>query len=85
MPDNSPFQVHAIQASIRFIQGYRYLDRCGEALVKLENTLADGWIPSETSPKAGVLKNDQLSMTASFSSESMTIQQAESISFECNW
>jgi hypothetical protein len=82
MPGTSTFQVHQIQASIRFIQGYRYLDRCGEALVKLENVLAEGWLPTESTPKAGSLKNDQLGMMASFNSEAMTTHQAEVISFE---
>jgi hypothetical protein len=76
------FQVREIRSTIRFIQGYRYLDRCGEAIVKLENTLADEWIPTETSPKAGALKNDVLGMTLGFSSENMTTVQAEFISFE---
>lgn len=82
MATASPFQVHQLQATIRFIQGYRYLDRCGEALIKLENVLAEGWLPTETSPKAGVLKNDQLGMTTIFNSEGMTTTQSEFISFE---
>ncbi|HTU93569.1 MAG TPA: hypothetical protein VMF69_26045 [Gemmataceae bacterium] len=82
MAGSSPFQVHRILATIRFIQGYRYLDRCGEALVKLENVLTEGWLPTEPSPKAGGMKNDQLGMTASFNSEGMTTSQAEFISFE---
>lgn len=82
MPDSSPFQVRQLQASIRLIQGYRYLDRCGEALIKLENVLAEGWLPIEPTPKAGGLKNDQLGMTAIFNSDSMTTAQAEFISFE---
>jgi hypothetical protein len=82
MPGSSSFNIHEIQATIRFIQGYRYLDRCGEALVKLENTLAEGWIPSEPSPRSGSLKNDQLGMTVTFNSEAMTVHQGEFISFE---
>jgi hypothetical protein len=76
------FQVREIHSTIRFIQGYRYLDRCGEAIIKLENSLAEGWIPTETSPKAGTLKNDVLGMTVGFHSESMTTVQVEFISFE---
>ena len=82
MPVNSPFKVHEIQASVRFIQGYRYLDKCGEALVRIEDTLGEGWIPTETTPKAGSLKNDQLGMVVTFNSEAMTVQQGEFISFE---
>jgi hypothetical protein len=61
--------VHQIQASVRFLQGYRYLDKCGEALIKLENVLDKGWLPVEVSPKSGNIKNDQLGMTVAFSSE----------------
>ncbi|MBI1916793.1 MAG: hypothetical protein HYS12_18965 [Planctomycetes bacterium] len=82
MPSHSPFRVHHLQASVHFIQGYRYLDRCGEALIKLENILEKGWLPSETTPKAGSLKNDQLGLTASFNSEALTVSQIEFISFE---
>ncbi len=82
MATNSPLEVHAIHASVRFVQGYRYLDRCGEALIKLENVLDDGWITTETTPKAGSLRNDQLGMVATFNSETMTVSQEEFIAFE---
>lgn len=82
MQATSSFEVHGIYASLRFIQGYRYLDRCGEALIKLENVLEEGWITAETSPKSGNLKNDGLGMTATFNSEVMTVAQTEFISFE---
>lgn len=82
MPGNSPFEVHEIQATIRFIQGYRYLDRCGEALIRLEDVLQEGWIPAEVSPKSGNLKNELLGMVAAFNSEAMTVAQSEFISFE---
>jgi hypothetical protein len=76
------FQSAYVQASLRFIQGYRYLDRCGEALVKLENVLEKGWLPAESAPKAGALRNDQLGMTSTFNSEGMTVQQTAPVSFE---
>ena len=81
MAVGSSFEVHAIIASIRFIQGYRYLDRCGEALIKLEEVLAPGWITSEPNPKSGSLKNDELGLTAAFGSDSMSVTQTEYISF----
>lgn len=76
------FQVREIRATIRFVQGYRYLDRCGAAMVELENGLAEGWIPTEPSPKSGSLKNETLGMTAAFQSELMTVAQSEYISFD---
>ncbi len=82
MPVGSSLKVHAINATIRFIQGYRYLDRCGEALIKLENVLTADWITTETSPKSGNIKNDQLGMAGAFSSEAMTVTQTEFVSFE---
>ena len=36
-----------------FIQGYRFLDRCGESLIALENTLAPGWIPTKRLRRLG--------------------------------
>ena len=45
------FDTTEFRASVRFVQGYRYLDRCGEALIKLENSLHEGWIPTEPTPK----------------------------------
>ena len=75
-------EVVRLGSTIRFIQGYRYLDRCGEALIRLEQSLGEGWIPGETSPQAGHMQNYQLGMQTRFSSESMTVQQTEFVSFE---
>jgi hypothetical protein len=68
--------------TVRFVQGYRYLDRCGETLVKLEKVLDNGWLPHEPLPTSGTLRNDVLGMTAAFNSSSMTVQQGEFISTE---
>lgn len=68
--------------TVRFVQGYRFLDRCGEALVRLEDTLDEGWIPGETVPTGGQLRNFTLGMGAKFHSESLTVVQTEFLSFE---
>ena len=73
------FQPANVVASVRFVQGYRYLDRCGEILIRLENELGEGWIPAEPSPQGGILRNYELGMELVFSSESMTIKQEELI------
>ena len=73
------FQPANVVASVRFVQGYRYLDRCGEILIRLENELGEGWIPAEPSPQRGILRNYELGMELVFSSESMTIKQEELI------
>jgi hypothetical protein len=36
--------------TVRFVQGYRFLDRCGDAIIRLEETLDEGWIPGELVP-----------------------------------
>jgi hypothetical protein len=82
MSGQTGFETHAIHATVRFIKGYRYLDHCGEALIKLENILAEGWIPLESSPKGGNLKNDKLGMSVLFNADSLTVQQTEFISYE---
>lgn len=66
----------------RFVQGYRFLDKCGEAIVRLENTLDEGWIPVEMAPKGGQLRNYTLGMGATFDSGLMTVAQTEFLSFE---
>jgi hypothetical protein len=80
----APIDLHttALVATIRFDQGYRYLDRCGEALVRLDDILDEGWIPTETTPSRGALRNYRLGMSAQFHSELMTVHQSEFISFE---
>jgi len=67
--------------TVRFLQGYRYLDRCGEALIALEETLDNGWIPEEIAPSGGSLQNFTLGMAARFNSEFLTVVQSEFLSF----
>ncbi len=68
--------------TVRFVQGYRFLDKCGEAIVRLEETLDPGWIPAETIPTGGQLRNYTLGMGAKFHSESLTVTQSEFLSFD---
>ncbi len=58
------------------------MDRCGEALVRLENSTDEGWLPGEIVPQGGVMRNFRLGMGARFSAESMTVEQMEYISFD---
>ena len=53
----------------------RYLDRCGECLVRLEDRLDSGWIPVETSPTSGSMKNEPLGLALSFNSEGVNVRQ----------
>jgi len=67
--------------TLRFDQGYRYLDRCGEAIIRLESTLDPGWIPGEVSPTGGQLRNFTLGLGANFNVASMNVNQSEFLSF----
>lgn len=75
------FDLHQIAASVRFVQGYRFLDRCGETLIALEDCLDPGWIPGDTSPKAGVMVNHELGMVAQFHSAALSVSQSEFLDF----
>lgn len=74
---SSPFEYHSVISSVRLVQGYRYLDLCGEAIIQLEKSLHKDWIPTEAAPKGGMLRNDTLGMATGFNAESITIQQTE--------
>jgi hypothetical protein len=77
------FEVTSLIATIRWINGYRYLDRCGEALLRLEERLDAGWATGEIVPTSGTMKNYRLSMGARFGTDQLNVyQQGEFISFE---
>jgi hypothetical protein len=68
--------------TVRFVEGYRYLDRAGEAMIKFKRTLDNDWLTKDVAPSGGQLRNFKLGMTLLFDSESMTTQQEEYISSE---
>jgi len=76
------FTLTQLRLSLRFVRGYRYLDRCGEALIKLEDALETNWIPGDISPKGGIIRNDVLGMEANFQSEGLNVTQTGLIAFE---
>jgi len=82
MSTHDRLDVVTLRSTIRFVQGYRYLDRCGDALIRLEKATDEGWIPGEISPQKGNLHNYRLGMRAQFDCECMTVLQTEYISFE---
>lgn len=73
----APLAFHEVTFSTRFVQGYRFLDRCGEALVSLEDTLDKEWLTGEATPKGGGMKNEVTGMVTGFNSESMSVTQSE--------
>jgi hypothetical protein len=67
--------------TVRFVQGYRFLDSCGEAVIQLENTLEEGWLPGDLVPTGGTMKNYALGLATKFDSQQLTVQQSEFIDF----
>jgi hypothetical protein len=63
----------------RYERGYRYLDRCGDAMAVLEDMLSAEmgkiWMPSEMTPKGAVLKCPEEDMTVSFDTDKLVISQ----------
>ena len=68
--------------TVRFERGYRYLDRCGEAIVRLEDTLDKDWIPGEVTPTGGNLRQVAYGMTVHFNSDLLAVEQSEFIGFD---
>ncbi len=82
MSSHNPLTVVRLSSTLRFVQGYHCLDRCGAALIRLENTTDEGWIPGDITASRGHLHNWRLGMRAQFNSERMTVHQTEYISFD---
>lgn len=70
----------AYSFTLRLIQGYRYLDRCGEALCRIEKTMDDGWIVGDVAPKGGAIRNYKLGMAAQFGPDRISVTQKEFLS-----
>jgi hypothetical protein len=64
----------------RYERGYRYLDRCGDAMVILEDLLAEGtgclWFPAEATPTAARMICPDLDATLVFNAQSLVLEQA---------
>lgn len=67
-------QFHKIIFELRYAQGHRYLDRCGETFVEIENR-APGWIPQEVSPSRGALVHLDKEILFSFNSYKLDAAQ----------
>lgn len=68
--------------AVRFVQGYRFLDKCGEAVARLERALDEAWIPGELVPTRGQLRNFTLGMAAAFNSQSLNVSQSEFLDYD---
>ena len=64
----------------RYERGYRYLDRCGDAMVILEEGLPSKcagniWMPAETKPSGARMKCPGLDLTLVFDSSRLCLDQ----------
>lgn len=59
---------------VRYKQGYRYLDRCGETMIDAENKIK-GWIAGEAAPTGGRMVNTTENMLFSFNSSKLDLSQ----------
>ena len=75
------FRIHEIVGSVKFVQGYRYLDKCGEALIRLEDELGEGWLPMDATVKGGGIVNEALGLKCVFSSQAISIENEHPINF----
>ncbi len=83
MPAKSrPVNVHGYTTTVRYARGYRYLDRCGEVLLRLEEVMHPSWAVVEAAPKGGTLRSDLLGMLLTFDSNSLTATQMEYVDRE---
>ncbi|MGA2499610.1 MAG: hypothetical protein ABSH20_17880 [Tepidisphaeraceae bacterium] len=83
--DPKPFQQ---TLEIRYERGYRYLDRCGEVMLILEDVLAQDtgkfWMTDEPRPTGGKIKCPELDVTISLDSSHMVVQQ-EPMAVACDF
>lgn len=63
----------------RYDHGYRYLDRCGDTLLVLEDVLPSEtgkiWMPHDVAPTGAKLKCPELDLTVSFDSHRLVVDQ----------
>lgn len=65
---------------VRYEQGYRYLDRCGDAMVILEDTLpavTDGkvWMQEQMQPTGATIKCPECDLTVTFDTARLCVDQ----------
>lgn len=58
----------------RYKQGYRFLDRCGETMIEVENKIK-GWIAGEAVPTGGTMVNEAENMFFNFNSSKFDLAQ----------
>ncbi len=64
----------------RYEHGYRYLDRCGDAMVILEEALPSisnnhVWMPEEMQPRGARMKCPDIDVTVAFDTTRLVVDQ----------
>jgi hypothetical protein len=66
----------------RYERGYRYLDRCGEAMLILEEALPNdtgkAWMPEDIAPAGAKLKCPELDVSVTFDSHHLVVDSEQS-------
>ena len=65
-------KIEILAFEVRFMDGYRYLDRCGETIVQIRKH-DDAWLPYTPNPQGGVLKNEKKNLGLTMSTLGMAI------------
>jgi len=75
---NKPMLIQQV-FEMRYEEGYRYLDRCGEAMIILEKQLPEQtgktWMPEEIVPSGARLKCPDLDLVVTFDSYHLIVDQ----------
>jgi hypothetical protein len=61
---------------LRYAQGHRYLDRCGETFIEIEDR-APGWVPQEVTPSNGALIHLEKEILFNFNSYKLDAVQED--------
>jgi hypothetical protein len=68
-----PF-LQKIVFELRYAQGHRYLDRCGETFIEIEDRVP-GWVPQEVTPSSGALIHLEKEILFNFNSYKLGLSQ----------
>lgn len=69
---SAALRVVAVHFEARYDEGYRYLDRCGETLVRVMKR-SPSWLVGGANPTRANLTNHELKLAMSFSHESLVV------------
>lgn len=73
------FHPREMVLTTRMSKGYRYLDKCGEVLLNLEEALGDGWLPADPAAQSGNLKHLVRGIEVSFDTRAISLRMREGV------